>query len=138
MNEDKSLTVLRRKFLLALPVSAAIGYAFASLVCARFGIVGRWKMRGAKVFSTLSFPIISTAMIAQSNRGEIFRIGNSTMLELAELRRANQGPFSDPQACEKWDQLMANQKFARKNNLDEMPPSQVNYHEIVSKIVKPE
>ena len=105
--EDKSITVLRRKFLLAIPVSMALGYVGTGLLVARFSSLGRWARRGLRLGGLLGAPLGACMLIAHFNRAEIFRAGTSMMREMGELRKLEEGPFADPRVREKWDSQVA-------------------------------
>lgn len=50
-------------------------------------------------------------VIVHFNRAEIFRVGNSMMRQMWELRKLEEGPFRDPAVRQKWDNQMENQQF---------------------------
>jgi len=137
--EDKALTILRRKFLVGIPFFSVCGYMGARIVTDRFQC-SKWVSRLGRIGGAVLTPIVGTMMIVHFNRGEIFRIGSGMMKELDEARKAEVGPFSDPQVREKWDsQVMrdGNRKFGRffKTETfeeDEELKPKINYKSVVN------
>ena len=108
--EDKSLTVLRRKFLVGIPTFGLLGFVTSKMIATRYGF-SRWPGRAMKIFGTLFTTGFGTMLIVHFNRAEIFRVGGSMLREMEELRRMEEGPFRDPNMREKWDQQMNSRKF---------------------------
>ena len=135
--EDKALTVLRRKFLVGIPVFSFCGYLGARILSERFQF-SKLMSRMSRVGGAVLTPIIGTMMIVHFNRGEIFRIGSGMMKELEEARNAGVGPFADPSVREKWDkQVMKDRQFGRLFKTedllqdDELKPK-MDYKSVVS------
>jgi hypothetical protein len=108
--EDKSVAVLRRKFLVGIPTFGILGYVGSRAVTHKFGISG-WRGRGLRILATIVSPVIGSMLIVHFNRGEIFRIGGSMLRDMETLRQREEGPFADANVREKWDQQMSNRKF---------------------------
>lgn len=56
-------------------------------------------------------PIVGSMVIVHFNRAEIFRVGNSIMRQMEELRKLEEGPFRDPTVRQQWDSQMENRQF---------------------------
>lgn len=135
--EDKQLSVLRRKFMVGIPLSAAFGYWIASRTAAGSQF-SKWGGRGLKTLGFVGVPLVTSWLIVHFNRAEIFRIGTSMMREMGELRTREEGPFSDPSVREKWDSQMASRKFSNSllsrtdcESSRESNISEVNFNQIV-------
>ena len=134
--EDKALTVLRRKFLVGIPVFSACGYLGARILTEKF-VASKWVSRLSRVGAAILTPIIGTMLIVHFNRAEIFRIGSGMMKELEDARRHERGPFSDPLLREKWDQQTSEKfghLFQSNQELLEDPElrPQIDYQSIVN------
>jgi hypothetical protein len=132
--EDKSLIVLRRKFLVALPVCSITGYMGAKIAAGKIGL-SKWPRRAACIAGAIIAPVVSCMMIVHFNRAEIFRVGSGMLHEMEQLRKLEQGPFSDPAVRGKWDQQMRDRTF----NLMKPDPhiaqefnSSIDYESIIS------
>lgn len=108
--EEKQLTVLRRKFLVGIPMCSVLGYFAARATAARFGL-SAWPRRIMNVAGVILTPIVGSMVIVHFNRAEIFRVGNSIMRQMEELRKLEEGPFRDPTVRQQWDSQMENRQF---------------------------
>ena len=136
--EDKTITVLRRKFLFGIPVCAIGGYVLANHTAANFG-VSRWPARGLKIAGALLTPLLGSMIIVHFNKAEIFRAGGSMLREMELLRKLEEGPFADPTMRSKWDEQMAQRKFnfiRPDENIAKEFESSLDYSKIVDDSIK--
>jgi hypothetical protein len=136
--EDKQVTILRRKFLVGIPTFSLIGFLTAKMVSSHFGF-SKWPRRTATVAGLVLTPIIGSIGIVHFNRAEIFRVGNTMMRQMEELRRMEEGPFKDPSVRAKWDEQINSRQF-KSVRIDENIASEyasgVDYSEIVNDSVR--
>lgn len=129
--EDKRLQVLRRKFIVGIPLSGIVGYGIGRSVSTHFGF-GKWAGRSMKFgLGFLGFPLLASFLIVQFNKSEIFRIGTSMMREMDELRQREEGPFTDPTFREKWDARKIVSPTSRGAELSKEFESTVDFNGIV-------
>ena len=110
--EEKQLTVLRRKFLVGMPLFGFGGYLAARAATTKFGI-SKWPRRALHVAGALVTPVIGSMLIVHFNKAEIFRVGRTMMNQMEQLRKQEEGPFKDAAVREKWDQQMKDRKFGQ-------------------------
>ena len=138
--EDKSLKILRRKFLVGIPIFGMAGYFGGRFISERMNL-NRWPSRLARIGGVVMTVFAGTFGIVHFNRVEIFRIGSSMMKEMENLRASGQGPFSDPQVRDKWDEQMKDRKFIFQSGLNndellrDFAPS-VDYSRVVDDAVE--
>ena len=142
MPEDKALTILRRKFLVGIPLFSGCGYLGARIVSERYQFT-KWASRLSRIGGGIITPIIGTMMIVHFNRAEIFRIGSGMMKGLDEARKAQVGPFADPSMREKWDnQVMKDRQLGRlfindsQIDQDEELRPRIDYKSVVNQVTE--
>lgn len=121
--EDKTLTILRRKFLMGIPLSMGVGY-----MCG--GLVGRKLSFGVLPFKIAGFvcaPILSSMLIVHFNRAEIYRVGSGIVAEMEQLRKTNSGPFADQAVRDQWDTQMQRRKLTTIPQME----TTIDYEKIV-------
>ena len=136
--EDKSLTVLRRKFLVAIPTLSIVGFAGARLAASKFGF-SKWPRRGLCTLGAIVTPIIGSMLIVHFNKAEIFRVGSGMMREMEQLRKLEQGPFSDPNVRMKWDEQVKSRQFnllRPDENIAKEFQSSLDYESIVKDSIR--
>ena len=136
--EDKCLTVLRRKFLVGIPTSALVGFLTSKVIANRYAL-SRWPGRALKIFGTLFSTGVGSMLIVHFNRAEIFRVGGSMLRDMEELRKLEQGPFSDPNMRKKWDEQMSNRKLNLLRpdaNIQREYESGIDYNKIVGDSIR--
>jgi hypothetical protein len=136
--EQKQLTVLRRKFIVTIPTSAAVGYVASRYVT---GNMSKWTGRLVRISGTLLGPIIGSMVLVHLNKAEIFRIGSSMMNGMTKMREREEGPFADPVVREKWDSQMRDRQFKQNLRIDpdiENEYAGLNYKQIVDQSVRKE
>ena len=136
--EDKQVTILRRKFLVGIPLFSLVGYLTAKVATSHFGL-SKWPRRAATVAGLVLTPIIGSMGIVHFNRAEIFRVGNTMVRQMEELRRMEEGPFRDPSVRAKWDAQMNDRKFKSikiDENIAQEYASGIDYSQIVNDSVR--
>lgn len=136
--EDRSLTVLRRKFLVAIPTLSIVGFAGARFAASKFGLT-RWPRRGLCTLGAIMTPIIGSMLIVHLNKGEIFRLGSGMMREMEQLRKIEQGPFGDPNIRRKWDEQVRTRQFnlvRPDEDIAQDLQSSVDYESIVNHSIR--
>jgi hypothetical protein len=137
--EDKSLTYLRRKFLIGIPSFGILGWMGGKLLADHFAL-SKWSHRGCRIACMLLGAFTATTGIVYFNQSEIFRIGNSMMRQMEMMRESKQGPFVDPQMCERWDEQMANRRITRhQGQLEDFNreyTSTVDYSKVVNEATR--
>ena len=108
--EDKQLTVLRRKFLVGIPLFSVFGYVAARAAGGALGL-SRWPRRGLHVLGAVVTPLLGSMLIVHFNRSEIFRLGSGMMRQMEELRNREEGPFADPMMRQRWDDQMKDRQY---------------------------
>jgi hypothetical protein len=136
--EDHSLTVLRRKFLVAIPTLSIVGFGGARFAASKFGFT-RWPRRGLCTLGAIVTPIIGSMLLVHLNKAEIFRVGSGMMREMEQLRKLEQGPFGDPNVRMKWDEQVRTRQFnllRPDENIAQEVQSSVAYKSIVNDSIR--
>jgi hypothetical protein len=136
--DDKTVTILRRKFLVGIPLFTIAGFVSSKLLASHFAL-SKWSARSLKIVGTIVSPILGSMLIVHFNRTEIFRAGGAMLRQMEQLRKLEQGPFADPAVRNKWDEQMASRKFnllRPDENIAKEFESSIDFNKIVDESIK--